>query len=362
MRRLLALLVFCMLLAACATASPSTERQTPPTYVLSQAGGALSTTTLSLVDPAARSLRQTVDLLPSRVNDMSRDPQGRLWVGYWRDERELDERVQIFGPDGELLRELRPCLRPGAGISFAAGRAFVACAERGFGGSVVAIDLATLEPVGSIPLALPDYPLLLSSSVAAGDDLVVVGKRVVQGGTGSTVLSIIDAQSLAVRAQLDAGDGTDVSQAVPHGSRVYLLNTGSWRARAPRGQANDLLVLDLAGEPTLTSRSLAPAPVWGAFDGDTLYTYHNPVWNQPNEDSTRRIARLDLSSGEVRIWALPSGWDAGDLGLVDGDLLLAHWDGRNGDADGLYRFEPSDGRLEQLLNLPNPTRLIVAGE
>lgn len=364
MRRLLALLIFCLLLPACAwnDSAPAAGRAAPTaeTYVLSEAGGALSTARLSLVDPEGRSLRQSVELLPSRPGALSRDPQGRLWIGYWRKANELDERVQIYGQDGKLVRELSPCLRPMAGITFAAGRAFVACAERGFGGSLAVLDLSTLEAVASIPLALPNNPLLLTSSVAAGDDVVVVGKRVVEGGIGSTVVSIIDAPSLTVRAQIDAGTGTDVSQALPYGSQVYLLNTGSWRE--PRGRAGDLLVLDLAGEPTLTAQPLAPAPVWGAFDGDTLYVYHNPVWNQPNEDPTRQISRLDLVSGEVTTWPLPPNWDAGDLALSDGAVLLTHWEGPDRSADGLYSFDPSDGTLAQLLQVPNPTRLLVNGE
>ena len=59
---------------------------------------------------------------------------------------------------------------------------------------------------------------------------------------------------------------------------------------------------------------------------------------------------------------MPPDWDAGDLALSNGAVLLTHWEGPDRAADGLYSFDPSDGTLAQLLQLPNPTHLLVDGE
>lgn len=368
MKRLLVLLLtLCALLLAACTAAPSTGDQArratpaPPAgalaYLISPPGEHADTSTLSLVDTASWSLWRSVELPPAKVESIAHDPQGRLWVGLWRSGQELDNRVQIYSPEGELLRELRPCVSPSAGITFAVGRAFIACAERGFGGSVAAIDLASLEPVGTLRLSRGDEMLLLMTSAATSDTLVVAAAVSSAEGVSRSVLSVIDARELRVRAEIDAGPNTDLVRALPHGSRIYLLNAASWRQ--PREQANDLLVLDLSGEPALSPLALAPAPIWGAITGDTLYAYHNPTWNQLNADPGRQISRLDLRTGAVETWPLPATWHAGALAVAGGELLLSHWDDQDLAADGLYRFDPSLGALTQVLQIASPTRMLV---
>ena len=117
-----------------------------------------------------------------------------------------------------------------------------------------------------------------------------------------------------------------------------------------------MLVLDLDGEPRLRPLQSAPSPVWGAVVDGALYAYHNPMWNQSNNDMRRSISRLDLQSGAVQRWELPDGWPATDLIALDGELLLAHAVG--GDEDGVYSFTLGDGTLHQMLELPYATHLI----
>jgi hypothetical protein len=369
MKRLIALLLtLCTLLLAACTAAPITggqaQRATPAppagalAYLISPPGEKAAATTLSLIDTSSWSLWRSVELPPAKVENIAHDPQGRLWVGLWRTGQELDNRVQIYSPEGELLRELRPCLSPSAGISFTARRAFIACAERGFGGSVAAIDLASLEPVGTLSLSRGNEMMLLMTSAATSDTLVVAAAVSSAGGGSRSVLSVIDARELRVRAEIDAGPNTDLVRALPYGSRVYLLNAASWRQ--PRKQANDLLVLDLTGEPSLRPLALAPSPTWAAITGDTLYAYHNPTWNQLNADPSRQISRLNLRTGAVETWPLPAGWHAGALTIAGGNLLLSHWDDQDLAADGLYRFDPNVGALTQVLQIASPTRMLVA--
>jgi hypothetical protein len=122
-----------------------------------------------------------------------------------------------------------------------------------------------------------------------------------------------------------------------------------------------VLVLDPGSPPSLTPLALAASPLWGAIEGDALYVYHNPTWNQPHNDSQRRLSRLNLRSGQVQTWPLPANWDANDLTVLDGQILLTHWEGRRGVADGLYRFDPASGQLQQLLNVADAARVLGAG-
>jgi len=137
----------------------------------------------------------------------------------------------------------------------------------------------------------------------------------------------------------------------------YLLNVGSWQQ--PREQANDVLVMEPGNPPKITPLALAPSPLWGAITGDVLYVYHNPTWNQANSDPKRQISRLDLTSKKVQIWQLPEGWDASDLAVIDGKVILVRWLGSGGAEDGLYEFDPASGQVKkQLLNVADASGVI----
>jgi hypothetical protein len=358
MKRLLALLLALLtILSGCATAPwPAAGAPTRPLFVLAAASPDPREGRLAVADAATWTVAGEAELPESLAAAISRDPQGRLWVGLDGTAASLDNRVQIFAPDGAPLQELRPCTSPRAGISFAAGRAFVACAERGFFGSVAVVDLATLETVATIELraAAPEAPLMLIASAA--DERAVVVAALTSGPAESsyTVLSVIDPQTLALQEQIELGEHTDIWRVIPHEGDFLLLNAASWRQ--PRAAAGDVLALDLEGEPRLKPLRSAPSPVWGAVVDGALYAYHNPMWNQPNSDQRRSISRLDLRSGAVQTWELPEGWLATDLIALDGELLLAHAVGR--DEDGVYSFTLADGTLHQMLEVPYAAQLV----
>jgi hypothetical protein len=260
-----------------------------------------------------------------------------------------DTRLDVYAPNGDLERTLHPCTDPEAGISFAAGRAFVACANDGFRGKLAVLSLETLTLERTIELSLPDAHLLLLASAADETAVVVAGATDGPDDARYSAISLIDPHSLAVTAQVQLGRDTDIWRIIPHAGRFYLLNVGSWSQ--PRDQAQDLLMLEPGDPPRLTPMTSVPAPLWGAIEGDTLYAYHNPTWNQANRDPRRRLSRLDLASGTVHEWPLPDGWNASDLTMLDGQVILARWDGRGSPEDGLYRFDPASGQLAQQLSV-----------
>jgi hypothetical protein len=358
MKRLLALLLALLaaLTGCAALAGPGAPSR--PLFVLAGASPDPRESKLAVADAATWTVASEAELPDSLAAAISRDPQGRLWVGLDGTVASLDNRVQVLAADGTPLEELRPCTSPRAGISFAAGRAFVACAERGFFGSVAVVDLTTLETVATIELraAAPDAPLMLIASAADERAVVVAGLTSGPEESSYTLLSVIDPQTLTLSEQIALGESTDIWRIIPHQGDFLLLNAASWRQ--PRAEADDVLALDLGGEPRLRPLRSAPSPVWGAVVDGALYAYHNPMWNQPNSDQRRSISRLDLRSGAVQTWELPDGWLATDLIALDGELLLAHAAGRDRYADGVYSFTLADGTLHQMLEVPYAALLV----
>jgi hypothetical protein len=356
-RRAALLLVLLILLTACQAAGSAPAARPSPVYVLSSVNsGDLRHNTLTLIESSSWKVQRSVPLPPSWAQQISRDPQGRLWLGFSGTQNALDNRVQVYSPQGELLRDLQACADPGGGISFAAGRAFITCSERGFSGKVAVVNLDTLALETTLALSVPNAPLLLIASAADDSAVVVAGLTTGVEESSYSVIILIDPHTLAVRAQFPPRKNTDIWRIIPHQGRFYLLNVGSWRQ--PRDQANDVLVLDPSGPPSLSPLALAASPLWGAIEGDALYTYHNPTWNQPHSDPQRLLSRMDLRSGQVQTWMLPANWDASDLTVLDGQILLAHWEGRRGAADGLYRFDLASGQLQQLLKIADAARVL----
>jgi len=353
------LLIAILLLLTTCSFEPPPEPLQRPGYVLSggNVGDGFRKNRLTIVDPETWQIHHTVRLPRSWAKNFARDPQGRLWIGFSGSFDKNDNRLHVYSPVGELLRETKPCANPEAGISFAGGRAFVACSEDGTQGKVIAISLETLEVEQEIPLMFPNSTLLLISSAASEAGVIVAGLTSGPGETGYSIITIIDPQTLQIRAQLGPEEDVDIWQIIPKDERFYLINVGSWRR--PRELANDVLVLDPGRSPTLTPLVSSPSPLWGAIEGDMLYTYHNPTWNQANSDPTRRISRLDLKSGQKETWLLPDEWNASDLAIVDGQIVLTRWGERN-EKDGLYTFDAVTGQMFLLVAVPEAGRLMVA--
>lgn len=359
----LLMLVFSLLLwfmAACSLHAASPNQASQPIYVLagSNLANGFRANALTWFDLATQTVQRQVALPHSRATQVDRDPQGRLWIGFSGDNEHDDQRVQIYSAQGALLKELRPCTNPEAGITFAAHRAFVACAEHGFNGKVAVVNLETLAVETTLALQLPHAPLLLITSAASETTVVVSGLTSGDDDSSHSVLTLIDPQRLQIQAQLPLGKNTDIWQILPDRGRFYLLNVASWRQ--PRTQANDVLVLTPTNPPVLTTLAVAPSPLWGRIVGDSLYSYHNPTWNQINDDPNRYLTRLDLHTGQVQRWRLPEQWNAGDLAISDGQIILTYATGLSGSHDGLYRFDPMHLSLSLIGTIPDAANLLGA--
>ena len=340
----------------------SNSDQVPNTgYVLSgdNIGKGFKNNSITIFDKQSWLVRRKVDLPMSWVYHFSRDVQGRLWVGFSGDFDKNDNLVQIYSSKGDLLKSLRPCTYPSAGIVFAKNNAFIACKENGFSGKIAVVNLDTFSIVKTIELKQQDSSLLLISSAANEKAVLVSGLTSGSGQGGYTVISIIDPESLEIRHQVQLGENTDVWRIIPYRERFYLLNVGSWRQS--REMANDVIVIELAASPKITRIPLFQSPLWGQIDGNFLYSYHNPTHNQPNDDPIRLISRLDLTNNQVKTWNLPDNWNASDLTVIDSKVVLTRWTGDNEKEDGLYQFDPTTGKITKLLlNVLDASKTLVS--
>jgi hypothetical protein len=354
-----AALVCC--LAACTSAAQPAAVSAPPErtgYVLSgyNVGSGFRNNALSLVDMVSWQVVRRVEIPHSWAKSMARDPNGRVWVGFSGSSQESDTRLHVYSAAGDLVKTLHPCIDPEAGISFAAGRAFVACSDNGFRGKLAVIRLESLEIEQVLELSVPNSHLLLTASAANDAAVLIAGMTDGPQEGRYAVVTVVDPRSLTVRAQLELGLDSDVWRIISDAERFYLLNVASWHQA--REQASDVFVLDPSDPPQIRSIAVAPSPLWGAIDGGAVYAYHNPTWNQPNGDPARRLSRVDLSTGQVQRWPLPDNWNASDLSVVDGRVMLARWSGRSGRDDGLYHFDSVSGDLTKQLDIVDASGLI----
>lgn len=326
-RRVALLLAGLLLLTACAQASPAPAFLEEKGYLLAGANAAqaFARNRLALFDASASALNGPLPLTPAltrdlpaaRIRRLVRAPDGTLWLGLGGDFGKDDERVLVYSAEGTLLKTLRPCRNPDAGISFAAGRVFIACSENGFAGTLAVLDAARYETVALLSLALEQAPALLVASAADAQTVLITAMTTGPDPQRSYAhLFGVDAQNLTLTVSLPLGADTDVWTILPADGRFYLLNAASARAEAaPRP---DVLLFDAATQ-TLTAQTLpAAAPLWGALHGGKLYAYHHPGWNTTQPQAWRALSVVDLATGQGQSWPLPDGFDAGALAVWKG--------------------------------------------
>ncbi len=346
------LLVFVLvLLGACS--DPPVQTTARPGYLLTKSNAG---NTLLIFDSDSFTVTRQVKLPRSIDESFNRDPEGRVWIGFAGDFQRNDNRVRVYSPQGDLIHELRLCERPEGGIVFAGNYAFIVCANNGFSATVAVVDRDTLAVKTSIPITL-EGDFLAIASAANSDTVVVTGLTSGPEEGSYAAVALINVSTLQAKPPLRLGYSSDIHQILPFSGRFYLLNVGSWLM--PRGEARDVFILTPGDPPTIESMSIAPSPLWGAILNDHLYTYHDPTYNQLNDDPSRMIARTNLTTGEVETWSLPDNWDAGDLALIDGQIILSFWglppDGADG---GLYRFDPTTSQLTLLIPSRGASRVI----
>jgi len=317
---------------------------------------------LVIVDPATWQVMRRAPLLNENSWDFTRDPLGRIWIGYGATPG-METRVLVQAPDGRWLKTLSTCITPYLPIHFAAGRAFIPCLQTGFYAAVVVVDLASLEIVQQVDIRIPDDSFLL---VATGGDenyFVLAG-----GGEVSNRIVLLNTHTLATLAPLPIPNSHPVT-ILDHQGRFFLLNSVAelairegWSDPLPNGRP-DLLIIDT--DPTLAftvHEMVAPGAVWGEIAGDTLYAYHDAQRIGLNPNPFRAVSQLNLVTNEAKLWSLPDNWNAGDIAIVNEEILLTHNDSRNPEKSGLFRFDPATGELILLVNIHGAYRILPPAE
>jgi len=321
-------------------------------------GTGFSGNALAIWDVDTMQVLQTVDLPNSRAAGFSRDPVGRLWIGLSGDMQRGDNKVLVYSPEGVLLKTLQLCTDPEAGITFAAGRVFIACTEDGFKGKVVVLDGESLAPVKELEFSVPGGPYYLTANAATEQRVVLAGMTTGADPNSSyAALVVIDPRTLAVEGPVVLGAGTDIWSILPDGERFYLLNVAS--AHASAETRRDLLVLEAGAPLTWTVQNLPEAsPLWGIISGKSLYAYHNPGWNTTQVLSQRAVTRWDLETGATERWSLPDEFDGGSVAVVDGRPCLTHWQYAPESEHGLYCLDVT-GQWQLMLPFKEALRVII---
>jgi len=335
------------------------------------------TNALVLFDSSSWAVVRRIRLPDSRAQSFARDPLGRIWVGLSGDFDRADNRVLVFSPGGDLIRTVKVCDIPQAGTAFAGGRAFVACMERGFGGTVSVIDLANLQVVDRITVkGAPGRPFLLTA-IAAADEAVVVAAAT-EPPLGATVTG--DAPFAQV-VFLDRVTGKEINrivltepagiwQIIPFGRQFLLLNN-DWHAykapagsMVPRPQAevhagNLMLVSARAG---LTEKLAIPdLPFRGAVWGDHIYVLHR-AWSAPVDVRDRFVSVDALPNGTAeRLYTLSPGFESRDMAVYKGRIYLTRGDYQSDDEDGLWVID-TEGHPRLVLPVPDASQVIMPAE
>lgn len=331
------------------TLNAKTAVPTHPIYVITSA---VEQAELLIVDPATWQIVRRSSLLLAGIKDFSRDTQGRIWLGYGAAPG-VDERVQVFAPDGTLLKTLTPCVDPYNKIHFAAGRAFIPCGENGFQAAVVVVDLQSLAIQQKLDIRLDNDSFLLISSSGNEDYFVMFGG----GDTEMNHFVMIDTHTLTIMQPVLLPYGAPVRILNYH--HQFLLLNSNPDPKAARGKRQDLFVVDTGrGFSVTTYQMAAMGALWGMIDGDDLYTYHNIEENGLREEPSRAISRFDLRTQRSEMWMLPERWNARDLAIVNGEIILIHSVGSQPESSGLYRFKPTTSELTLLVNIPYVQRIL----
>ncbi len=367
-----------------ATATPAAALPENPLYVL--AGGHYFTydqtvTALTIVDPQTWTIHKTVDLPQLLASPMALDSQGRIWIGFGSTKYRAGKEVHLYDQAGNLLHKMETCLSP-KGITFAAGRAFVACEENGFYGRVDVFDLATLERVKTLelqPLADSDVHIILT--IAADENYVLVVAQTDQSsdyeGISSDIinlLTLINPHTLEIVTRSERLHETGIYKILPYQGRFCLLNYASFRRARAYGQANDLLIVSIPEEGgplqieewPLPRNSPDMSPNSGTLDGDELYALQDDPY-LTNSTSELGITRVNLKTGAVESWALPERQGVlKDIAIVNGQIIVTlFWTGSGGfEHEGLYVFDPGLGgpgteTLNQVLQVDGATKLLT---
>lgn len=316
----------------------------------------LSRTELAIINWDTGEINRKVALERSWAGHLNVDPARRFWIGYDGTFSKNDDRVHVYSQSGEFVRELKPCVNPGAGIRFIRNQAYIVCTLDGRRGKIVSVDLHSFELQAEIDLGLPDNNLLLNASSANQSALIVSAYTSGPLEAPYSRLLIVNDNKQKVDFISDALVNVQIEQIVANGDQFYVLNAAS-RLQS-RDQAQDILIVDPAQPTRIQALTTAPSPLWGDIEENQLYTYHNPEYGQANRDPSRLFSRTNLQTGEVDIWPLPNNWNAYDVKIVQGQVVMAGYYKHSAEsADGIYVLDLNTGQLTRRIDIDGQSKI-----
>ena len=316
---------------------------------------------LAIFDRRSLSVSRSVALPDGYAKNVNRDPEGHIWVGLAGSDASAEGTVLIFSPTGTLLKALSVPSNPDAGISFAAGRAFIACSANGLSGEIVVVDRKMFNVETTLRIASRDTRVLLLIASAANDDALILAGMTTgpDADAAYSVLTAVDPQTLRTRFQIQLGRNTDIWRIIPNGETFVLLNVAS--NKDPPSESKDIFLLKTNEQSLITLPLAAHSPLWGIISQNFLYAYHDGSWNSTTTEPDRSLSRLDLKTGRSSVWPLPNNWNASDIAVRNGNIYLTHRDHyTGGTGDGLYKFDPASHQPALVVPLPNASRVIFS--
>ena len=327
-------------------------------YILSaEKAGASCINMLSLADINAKTIKNIIRLDKGNIETISRDTYGRFWAGYSSPDGRRENRVQVFSTDGSFSKIIRTADNPEAGIVFSGKRAFVACTQNGFSGTLEVFDLDKLKYIKTIKLTsgIKNTPYYLTAIASDKKRITVAGMT-----TGPLqrenycIITVIDPESLSIITQTRLFAGVDIWNILPYRGTFFMLNT------APRkktdGKSPDILVLK--SDNKIREISYVPSPLLGTITGDILYAYHNPAFNSVSGSPSRILSAYNLKTKKYEAWPLPEKWDCTGIAVDRDSILLLNADAPDKKARGIYSFSLEDNKLSLVMNIPGATKML----
>lgn len=281
------------------------------------------------------------------------DSRGRLWLGQaWNDQANCNL-LQVW-QDGKLAARVEVGQRPEAGIVEFNGEILAGCALSGFEFSLWAVDPVTeaAREVAQVHKGPGDF-LLLTAIAATKDYLVAAAIHNDPQDASESRTSIwwYD-KDYTPMGSLDLGPDTAVWSILPRADGQFvLLNNSAFIREQP-----DLLIFDPAvGEISGTLQG-AGFPYRGVNHDGRLFIL-NRIWSSTRINSQRSVTIVD--GDVVTTIALPDNLGAVDIAAAGDKVYLAVWERGSSAGDGIYALDPMTGDLEQIIDHPDASTILI---
>jgi len=344
-------------LAVMASCAGQVEEKTVAFWVVSgtNRGESFSRNSLGGYD-AVGELTVKTSLPQYHVNSLALDKQKRLWIGQaWNDTESSD--LLMLWKKGKLVDQIEVGMQPEAGIVQFAENIVAGCTEKGMGFSLWSVNPESLKSTQVVTVDREQRDFLFLTTIASSEDyLVAAAIHDAPGPPDSSHSSIwwYD-RDFNLCGNLYLGQDTAVWSVVPMADGNFLLlNNSGFIHEQP-----DLLVFDpQAGAITKEFRGSGYAFRGVAADGK--YYILNRIWSSTRINAKRSVTIVENDS--INTIPLPDNFGAEDIDVADGIIYLAAWQRGDNSSDGIYRLDPATAKLEQIIEQPDASSILVVSQ